>query len=87
MDRAPVAIGYAAALPILGGMGSVRLCDNTMGAKGAMKQPIQIAVVGSGYVGLVAAMCFAEMGHRVICVDNDESKVAALKSGDSLIHE
>jgi UDPglucose 6-dehydrogenase len=52
-----------------------------------MKQPIQIAVVGSGYVGLVAAMCFAEMGHRVICVDNDESKVAALKSGDSLIHE
>jgi len=71
----------------LGGMGSVRLCDNTMGAKGAMKQPIQIAVVGSGYVGLVAAMCFAEMGHRVICVDNDESKVAALKSGDSLIHE
>jgi UDPglucose 6-dehydrogenase len=52
-----------------------------------MERPIQIAVVGSGYVGLVAAMCFAEMGHQVICVDNDESKVAALKSGDSLIHE
>jgi UDPglucose 6-dehydrogenase len=52
-----------------------------------MSEPIQIAVVGSGYVGLVAAMCFAEMGHQVICVDNDERKVAALQGGDTLIHE
>jgi UDPglucose 6-dehydrogenase len=52
-----------------------------------MSEPIQIAVVGSGYVGLVAAMCFAEMGHSVICVDNDERKVAALQGGDTLIHE
>ena len=52
-----------------------------------MNQPIQIAVVGSGYVGLVAAVCFAEMGHTVICVDNDERKVAALRAGDTLIHE
>ncbi len=52
-----------------------------------MSQPVKIAVVGSGYVGLVAAVCFAEMGHSVICVDNDESKVEALKSGDALIHE
>ncbi len=50
-------------------------------------EDLQIAVVGSGYVGLVAAVCFAEMGHRVICVDNDERKVAALQGGDSLIHE
>jgi UDPglucose 6-dehydrogenase len=50
-------------------------------------QSVQIAVVGSGYVGLVAAMCFAEMGHSVICVDNDERKVAALQAGDTLIHE
>jgi UDPglucose 6-dehydrogenase len=50
-------------------------------------QPVQIAVVGSGYVGLVAAVCFAEMGHQVICVDNDQRKVDALKGGDSLIHE
>jgi UDPglucose 6-dehydrogenase len=50
-------------------------------------EPIQIAVVGSGYVGLVAAVCFAEMGHTVICVDNDERKVAALQGGDTLIHE
>lgn len=47
----------------------------------------RIAVVGSGYVGLVAAVCFAEMGHHVVCVDNDCRKVAALQAGDSLIHE
>ncbi len=52
-----------------------------------MSESIKIAVVGSGYVGLVAAVCFAEMGHEVICVDNDERKVAALQGGDSLIHE
>jgi UDPglucose 6-dehydrogenase len=48
---------------------------------------IQIAVVGSGYVGLVAAVCFAEMGHSVICVDNDQKKVDALQGGETLIHE
>jgi UDPglucose 6-dehydrogenase len=52
-----------------------------------MNDQLQIAVVGSGYVGLVAAVCFAEMGHRVICVDNDERKVTALQGGDTLIHE
>src|SRR3984957_15499730 len=52
-----------------------------------MSENIKIAVVGSGYVGLVAAVCFAEMGHDVICVDNDETKVAALRGGDTLIHE
>ena len=52
-----------------------------------MSKSVQIAVVGSGYVGLVAAVCFAEMGHDVICVDNDERKVSALQGGDTLIHE
>src|SRR5579862_1856264 len=52
-----------------------------------MSKAMQIVVVGSGYVGLVAAVCFAEMGHDVICIDNDERKVAALQAGDSLIHE
>src|ERR1700734_2546187 len=52
-----------------------------------MTEDVKIAVVGSGYVGLVAAVCFAEMGHDVICVDNDERKVAALQGGDTLIHE
>jgi len=52
-----------------------------------MGKTIRIAVIGSGYVGLVAAVCFAEMGHNVVCVDNDQRKVDALRSGDSLIHE
>jgi len=52
-----------------------------------VSKSIQIAVVGSGYVGLVAAVCFAEIGHHVVCVDNDESKVAALQSGKTIIHE
>lgn len=52
-----------------------------------MSQSISIAVVGSGYVGLVAAVCFAEMGHSVVCVDNDERKVIALQSGETPIHE
>ncbi len=52
-----------------------------------MSKNIHIAVIGSGYVGLVAAVCFAEMGHDVICVDNDEHKVKALQGGDTLIYE
>lgn len=50
-------------------------------------KPVSIAVVGSGYVGLVAAACFAEIGHSVVCVDNDEQKVAMLRDGDVPIHE
>lgn len=52
-----------------------------------MKEQIVIAVVGSGYVGLVSAACFAEIGHRVICVDNDEEKVRLLNDGGVPIHE
>lgn len=48
---------------------------------------MQIAVVGSGYVGLVAGACFADLGHDVIVVDNDESKLAALNRGEVPIHE
>ena len=48
---------------------------------------MRIAVVGSGYVGLVAGACFADLGHDVILVDNDQQKLAALKSGDVPIHE
>jgi UDPglucose 6-dehydrogenase len=48
---------------------------------------MKIAVIGSGYVGLVAGTCFAENGHDVICVDNDESKIEALLRGEIPIYE
>jgi UDPglucose 6-dehydrogenase len=48
---------------------------------------MQIAVVGSGYVGLVAGACFADLGHDVILVDNDQQKLAALNRGEVPIHE
>ncbi|MEQ6389263.1 UDP-glucose/GDP-mannose dehydrogenase family protein [Bacillaceae bacterium S4-13-58] len=47
----------------------------------------KIAVAGTGYVGLVAGVCFAEVGHQVICVDIDEKKVELMKSGVSPIYE
>ena len=50
-------------------------------------QGTRIAVVGCGYVGLVAAVCFAEIGHSVICVDNDVAKIRALQAGQIPIHE
>jgi UDPglucose 6-dehydrogenase len=46
-----------------------------------------LAVVGTGYVGLVAAACFAESGNHVIGVDNDAHKIAQLQQGRSLIYE
>ena len=52
-----------------------------------MSKQVSICVIGSGYVGLVAAVCFAEMGHQVICVDNDEAKVKTLREGGVPIFE
>lgn len=52
-----------------------------------MSNSVSICVIGSGYVGLVAAVCFAEMGHRVTCVDNDEAKVKTLREGGVPIFE
>lgn len=48
---------------------------------------MKIAVAGTGYVGLVAGVCFAEVGHSVTCVDIDENKVALMRSGVSPIYE
>ena len=52
-----------------------------------MSESVSVCVIGSGYVGLVAAVCFAEMGHRVICVDNDEARVKLLQEGGVPIYE
>lgn len=48
---------------------------------------MKIAVAGTGYVGLVAGVCFAEVGHNVTCIDIDEEKVKLMKSGVSPIYE
>src|SRR6187397_1464097 len=48
---------------------------------------MKIAVVGSGYVGLVLGACLAENGNAVVCVDKDESKIALIKSGRMPIYE
>ena len=48
---------------------------------------IKIAVAGTGYVGLVAGVCFAEKGHDVTCVDVDENKVKIMREGKSPIYE
>jgi UDPglucose 6-dehydrogenase len=52
-----------------------------------MPKSVSICVIGSGYVGLVAAVCFAEMGHQVTCVDNDDAKVKTLREGGVPIYE
>ena len=48
---------------------------------------MKIAVVGTGYVGLVAGVCFADVGHHVVCVDRDEKKIESLKLGKIPIYE
>ncbi|MFA7343309.1 MAG: UDP-glucose/GDP-mannose dehydrogenase family protein [Terrimicrobiaceae bacterium] len=48
---------------------------------------MNICIIGSGYVGLVSGACFAEVGHHVICVDNDQRKVDSLLAGKVPIYE
>ncbi len=48
---------------------------------------MNLCIVGAGYVGLVTGACFSEIGHRVICVDNDEEKIKTLNSGRMPIYE
>jgi UDPglucose 6-dehydrogenase len=48
---------------------------------------MRIAMIGTGYVGLVSGACFADFGHNVTCVDKDASKIAALQRGEIPIYE
>src|SRR5947207_2161214 len=48
---------------------------------------MKITIIGTGYVGLVTGTAFAEIGHQVICVDNDAAKVALLRAGGMPIYE
>lgn len=48
---------------------------------------MRLAIIGTGYVGLVTGTCFAEVGHHVICVDNDAAKVKVLQDGGIPIYE
>lgn len=48
---------------------------------------MNLAVIGTGYVGLVAGTCFSDTGNQVICVDVDEKKISRLKKGDPIIYE
>jgi UDPglucose 6-dehydrogenase len=48
---------------------------------------MRISVIGTGYVGLVSGVCFAEIGHHCICVDIDAGKVGRINAGEAPIHE
>ena len=48
---------------------------------------MKISIIGSGYVGLTSGTCFAEVGHDVVCVDNDLAKIESLHAGEIPIYE
>jgi len=48
---------------------------------------VKIAIIGAGYVGLVSGACFAQLGHDVVCIDNDKDKIASLERGTIPIFE
>jgi len=53
----------------------------------ALENLVKISVIGTGYVGLVTGSCLAEIGHEVVCIDNDAAKIRVLESGGVPIYE
>src|SRR3954462_2047215 len=54
---------------------------------GDFYKAVKLTIIGTGYVGLVTGTCFAEVGHQVVCIDNDETKVKTLQAGGIPIYE
>lgn len=48
---------------------------------------MRIAMIGTGYVGLVSGVCFSDFGHEIVCVDKDVSKIERLERGEVPIYE
>jgi len=58
-----------------------------MPKKERKNKPIKITIIGTGYVGLVSGVCFADLGHKVICIDKDKEKIEKLRQGIVPIYE
>src|SRR4051794_35539008 len=62
------------------------ICRSVKGARmirgvATRENPLELAILGAGYVGLVTAACLARLGHRVVCIDRDEGRVERLTQG------
>ena len=62
------------------------LISTNVESLGSKDRAMRIAIVGSGYVGLVSGACLAQFGHDVICIDKVGDKIARLRKGDIPIH-
>ena len=66
---------------------SGRICRVLMPKWKSQKKIVNVAIIGTGYVGLITGACLAFLGHKVSCVDADASKIAALSRGEVPFYE